>query len=398
MKKYSWLLLLLFATPADSQTTVVVPAVADNTIYQNPSGNSNALGQNIFSGTNGGGSPRRGLIRFDVGAVIPVGATITSVTLTLNCNNTRSIPDNVSLHKLTADWGEGTSDAGGTGDGAGALATTNDATWLMRFFPSIAWGTAGGDFNVTASASTSINTTGFFTWSSAGMVTDVQAWVDNAAVNYGWILLCNETTISTARRFASRQNNVVANRPSLSVTYTTTLPVTLTYFKARLQNPGILLQWETAQEINNHYFEILHSRDGIFFSPVGKVFSQGASTQSQQYRFTHDIRITGPHFYKLSQVDYDGRQTFSQLQKIDIVAPPFVLKIMPQPVMNEFSISPTIPLQDTRYKIINQFGIVVKTGLVGNGNFNGGGLIPGVYQFCVYDKTGFVTRVTFVKM
>ena len=135
---------LISSVPA--QTTVTIAAAADNTIYQTPNGNSNALGQNIFSGNNGGGSPRRGLIKFDVAAVVPAGATITSVTLTLNCNNSRAIADNVSLHKLSSNWGEGTSNAGATGDGGGVAATSNDATWLTNFFPGSFWITPGGEF------------------------------------------------------------------------------------------------------------------------------------------------------------------------------------------------------------------------------------------------------------
>src|SRR5215207_2336042 len=106
-----------------AQTTVNISAAADNTMYQSPSGNSNGAGQNVFSGTNGVSSPRRGLIRFDVAAVIPAGAVITSATLTLNCNLSRSVADNVSLHKLLSGWGEGTSNAGSQSDGSGAAAT-----------------------------------------------------------------------------------------------------------------------------------------------------------------------------------------------------------------------------------------------------------------------------------
>ncbi len=401
MRKYAFvtIVLLFFITPVIAQTTVIIPVAADNTIYQTPSGNSNALGQNIFSGTNGGGSPRRGLIKFDPGAAIPAGATITAVTLTLNCNNTRTIADNVSLHTLTSDWGEGTSDAGGTGDGVGVAATTNDATWLTRFFPSIPWTTAGGDFNSTASASTSINATGFFTWSTASMVSDVQSWLNNPAANYGWILLCNESTIATARRFASRQNTVMANRPSLSITYTVTvMPVTLTYFKVRLSNPGVLLQWETAKEINNHYFEILHSRDGILYSPVGRVDSYGASTTKQVYRFAHNIHIPGNHFYKLLQSDLDGRQTHSTIEKIYIPETAGAIKVIPQPVLNEFKIYTTMHLQNAEYKIFNQFGSVVQSGIIGNNNYNAVSLIPGTYYLCVYEDKKLVSRVTFIKM
>ncbi|MCY7293381.1 MAG: DNRLRE domain-containing protein [Ferruginibacter sp.] len=265
-KLYFFIVAISLNFNLNAQTTVVLNASADNTIYQNFPGNSNAIGQNFFSGNNGSNSPRRGLIKFNIAAVVPVGAVVTAVTLTLNCNISRATADNVSLYKLSTNWGEGTSNAAASGDGAGAAATTNDATWPNNFFPASNWTTAGGDYTATASANTSIAGTGFYTWSTAGMVADVQNWLNTPAINFGWIILCNETTAATARRFGSRENATVANRPTLSVTYSTVLPVTLSYFTGIQKNNGVLLNWQTAQEINSHYFEILHSADAITFS------------------------------------------------------------------------------------------------------------------------------------
>jgi len=50
----------------------------------------------------------------------------------------------IELHKLLADWGEGTSQATGE-EGQGAPATPNDATWRHRFFDTIFWTNEGGD-------------------------------------------------------------------------------------------------------------------------------------------------------------------------------------------------------------------------------------------------------------
>ena len=109
------------------------------------------------------------------------------------------------LHKLLADWGEGTSHAP-MGEGDGAPATPNDATWRHRFFDSLFWATQGGDFSATVSASQSVDVIGQYTWNSAQMVADVQSWSDNPASNFGWLVLGDETTIATAKRFDTREN------------------------------------------------------------------------------------------------------------------------------------------------------------------------------------------------
>src|SRR3990172_8140426 len=52
------------------------------------------------------------------------------------------------------------------------------------------------------------------------MVADVQDWLDNPAANFGWIVMGNEGTVETAKRFDSKENTTAGNRPSLTITYT----------------------------------------------------------------------------------------------------------------------------------------------------------------------------------
>ena len=152
---------------------------------------------------------------------IPAGSTILGVTLSLNMSMTPSgTPRTTELHKLLADWGEGTSQASG-GEGEGAPATTNDATWRHRFFDTIFWTAEGGDFSATVSASQSVGAVGMYTWSSPPMVGDVQSWLNNPATNFGWLVLGDESEILTAKRFDTRES---ASPPVLTIQYTPGVP------------------------------------------------------------------------------------------------------------------------------------------------------------------------------
>jgi hypothetical protein len=191
----------------------------DNTLYEyDPAegDHSNGAGFHLFAGENGMGELRRGVVAFDVAGTIPAGSTITAVSLTMNMSMTPAGAETVELHKLLADWGEGTSHAG-MGEGDGAPATPNDATWRHRFFDTLFWTAQGGDFSVTVSASQSVGGTGQYTWSSAQMVVDVQSWVNDPASDFGWLLLGNETTIATTKRFDTRES---ASPPVLTITFT----------------------------------------------------------------------------------------------------------------------------------------------------------------------------------
>lgn len=184
---------------------------------------ANGVGTGIHVGVNNNGDERRALVRFDVSS-IPAGATITSVRLRLFMS--RSSPGaaiDVELHRITTAWSEGPADPG-QGEGQGAPASAGDVTWTRAVYDTVSWGTAGGDFAAAASATEAVATaTGNYTWTSATLESDVQAWVDGAA-NQGWMLTAPGAATREARRFDSRESTTGARRPALIVTFTTPNP------------------------------------------------------------------------------------------------------------------------------------------------------------------------------
>jgi flagellar hook capping protein FlgD len=215
----SWL-----ASAAAADVATIQPA-GDNTLFEDTSGSlSNGAGPVLFAGNNGQGLARRALVRFDVAAGVPAGAQIEGVELTLHVSNApNAILRTFSLHRVLEDWGEGTSS---TTSGSGAPATANDATWTNTFWPDQLWESIGGSFAPAASASQTVGDVGLYTWTDAVMVADVQTWLDQPAANFGWLVMSDEVTLNTARRFDSRENDVVANRPTLRITYSGTTGVT----------------------------------------------------------------------------------------------------------------------------------------------------------------------------
>jgi hypothetical protein len=225
MRSVATLLPLLCLTTLAARArgdTVTLGANHDNTIYSESGSESNGAGPNFLSGVNGMGQIRRGLISFDVAASVPAGATILSVQLVLHMSISNAGLQPINLHRLTNSWGEGTSvsTGGGGGGGEGATASTGDATWTRRFFNTISWTTNGGDYSPTSSGATDVIQDGFYTWgSTAGMVADVQSWLDTPSANFGWILINNETEQPTAKRFDSRQHGDPSVRPKLVINY-----------------------------------------------------------------------------------------------------------------------------------------------------------------------------------
>lgn len=197
---------------------IALEAARDNTMYEDFGGDlSSGAGPSLFAGLTQFENRRRALIAFDLSS-IPTGSTITGVTLTLTCTRSASLAEPVSLRPSLASWGEGPSIALGEG-GMGTAALPGDATWRYRFYPDVLWATEGGDLGPT-SATTPVAGEGAYAWSSPSMAADVQAWLTTPSINFGWAIVGNEDLPQTAKRFASRENEVLTQRPVLVVEYT----------------------------------------------------------------------------------------------------------------------------------------------------------------------------------
>ncbi len=219
---FSTFVALFFVSASAAHADIVnLVSSKDNTLYENASGSvSNGAGAFFFAGrtAQGANNLRRGVLAFDLSGIAP-GSVINSVQLTLNMSRTISGASNVSLHRATSNWGEGASNAPGQ-EGAGAASQNNDATWIHTFFPGSNWTSAGGDFVGAASATTSVAGLGSYNWSSANLIADVQAWVDNPGTNFGWVVIGDEATSGSAKRFDTRENATAANRPLLTIDFT----------------------------------------------------------------------------------------------------------------------------------------------------------------------------------
>ncbi len=89
------------------------------------------------------------------------------------------------------------------------------------------------------------------------------------------------------------------------VTYSV-VPVELTSFTASSSESGIVLNWSTATEINNHGFEIQKSNDKKNWKVAGFVEGNGSSTNMNQYSYIDSSPANGRNYYRIKQLDYNG--------------------------------------------------------------------------------------------
>jgi hypothetical protein len=67
-----------------------------------------------------------------------------------------------------------------------------------------------------------------------------------------------------------------------------------------------VVNWTTASELNNDYFTIQRSDDGVNFHDVGTVAGLGTTSQAHSYSFTDLTPMTALTYYRLRQTDYNG--------------------------------------------------------------------------------------------
>ncbi len=95
-----------------------------------------------------------------------------------------------------------------------------------------------------------------------------------------------------------------------------TLPIELLSFNATFDNNHVVLDWSTASEINNDYFTIERSTDGVNFEILNIVNGAGNSNDILNYETIDNNPLEGTSYYRLKQTDYDGKFEYSSLVSV----------------------------------------------------------------------------------
>ena len=114
------------------------------------------------------------------------------------------------------------------------------------------------------------------------------------------------------------------------------LPIELTAFNAVCNGNNVIISWQTASEKNNKYFEIEKSSDAVNFLPVLKINSKNSnSTTPLTYEATDYNPLNGKSYYRLKQVDFDGKHTYSSIVVLNCAtnsaSAPATIAIYPNP-------------------------------------------------------------------
>jgi hypothetical protein len=135
--------------------------------------------------------------------------------------------------------------------------------------------------------------------------------------------------------------NVVYTSNTVNVVISSALSVELLDFKAQNTQGGNLLTWQTASEINNKGFQIERSFDGKTFENIGFAQAKGGNST---YTFTDNTPLpigsgqVSISYYRLRQIDNDGKETFSKVVNVRLQKEGFSVKTYPNPFKENVTI------------------------------------------------------------
>jgi len=230
----------------------------------------------------------------------------------------------------------------------------------------------------------------------------INTWNDGSTtVNSGGISLTNYggTTTNPVYYDDVRVRSYSSVEPTASVgtEEANPLPVELSSFTASIIGVSVKLNWRTETEVNNYGFEILrHAQYDDEWTKIGFVNGNGNSNSPKNYFYEDKDLIPGKYFYRLKQIDNDGKFEFSKSIEVDLYSlKKFELsQNYPNPFNPVTTLSWAIPANEfVTLKIYDALGNEVRT-LVNEfqeagsyqRNFDASALSSGIYLFTL--KTG----------
>jgi len=160
------------------------------------------------------------------------------------------------------------------------------------------------------------------------------------------------------------------------------LPVRYISFEAKRTQNEITLNWKTAQEVNNQKFVIERSINGAGFKELDAVVGNKNATNINQYHWSDKAPENGYNYYRLKQVDFNGKFEYSDTKVLRYATT--VLKLYPNPIVNQFYIDGLAQGTYT-FKIFNTAGLLQLKGEMVNGSAKIN-LANGVYLLQVSDS------------
>ncbi|HXA01121.1 MAG TPA: T9SS type A sorting domain-containing protein [Cytophagaceae bacterium] len=152
-------------------------------------------------------------------------------------------------------------------------------------------------------------------------------------------------------------------KDSMNVVIGCALPVEWVDVTAVNEGDYVSVSWSTAKEENNNYFTIQRSGDGINFTDIGKVNSQGNSNNMMRYQFIDEAPLNGQNYYRIIQYDINNDFTISKV--VTATLNQLYIGVSPNPSNSGFNIHIT-GSAEASYSVIDMLGREILSNAIGD--------------------------------
>ncbi|MBL4754890.1 MAG: T9SS type A sorting domain-containing protein [Flavobacteriales bacterium] len=214
-------------------------------------------------------------------------------------------------------------------DGGATIERTHD----MSLDFALADGIAGGTFDVDVT-NTKLSTT--------GSIADIRVTKDGGVVG------THAAATGTIDNPTAKRKGVSMSDLSGSWKIGTTdksaspLPIVLIDFSATISdNTQVMLEWTTASEVNNDFFTVERSTNGLTFEVIAEVPGSGTSNRRMDYEAHDDAPLEGVSYYRLKQTDFDGKFEYFKIVAVNLernADGSCVFKVFPNPCIGQCTV------------------------------------------------------------
>lgn len=183
-----------------------------------------------------------------------------------------------------------------------------------------------------------------------------------------------------------------------------TLPVNWLDFTAKRNGEkAVLVQWSTASELNNKLYEVQRSTNGVEFGTIGTVNAGTASTGVQYYFFNDLKPFAGVNYYRLKQVDKDGKFSYSSIAKVVMPNDKSIYTLAPNPAVNSTTFTALSDMKKMNMRMMDASGRTVYSvykPLIKSGetlNLPVAGMAKGYYLVLIDTENGRFTEKLIVQ-
>lgn len=183
----------------------------------------------------------------------------------------------------------------------------------------------------------------------------------------GWyiddIMLKNEAAVYNLGQLFDSNGHLQGISDTIT-TIATTLPLVWGPFTVQKTGAASLLKWTTMQEHNTADFIVERSADALSFKAIKTVRAIGESNVPLDYSATDETPVSGVNYYRIKQVDKDGKVTYSAIRSLDFDQSKVLITVTPNPAKDKIIITVTGNQKPLQAAVVNSAGQTLESFII----------------------------------